>query len=218
MSDAHADLSHRWTREFWDAKYAEKDAIWSGEPNLRLVEHASGLAAGTALDVGCGEGADAIWLAARGWTVTGLDLSQVALDRAAARAAALGPETSGRITWVQGDLLSTAPLPVAAAYDLVTVQFMHVLRTAFDGLYTRLADLVATGGSLLVVAHHPDDLASGARHHDAPDILFPPERVTALLDPAAWEVRVADAPIRTMVRDGEEVTVRDTVVHAVRRG
>lgn len=215
-SGGNDDLARMWTQEFWDAKYAEKDAIWSKEPNPRLVEHAAGLEPGTALDVGSGEGADAIWLASRGWTVTGVDLSQVAIDRAAARAATLAPEVAGRISWVRCDLLTQDP--PGGDYALVSVQFMHVLREAFDGLYTRLAAVVRPGGSLLVVGHHPDDLASGARHHDAPDILFPPERVTALLDPGSWEVRVADAPTRTMVRDGEELLVRDTVVHAVRRG
>jgi SAM-dependent methyltransferase len=215
MSHEH-DTSRMWTQEFWDARYAESDAIWSRNPNPRLVEQASDLAPGNALDVGSGEGADAIWLASRGWTVTGLDLSQVALDRAAARAADLSPDVSGRLTWLRADLLTGDPL--SRDFDLVSAQFMHVPRELFDGLYRRLAAAVRAGGSLLVVGHHPDDLASGARHHDAPDILFPPEQVTGLLDPAEWDVRVADAPVRSMERDGEQVTVRDTVVHAVRRG
>lgn len=215
MKHEHEDVSRMWTREFWDARYAESDAIWSRNPNPRLVEHVSDLAPGTALDVGSGEGTDAIWLASRGWTVTGLDLSQVALDRAAARAAELGPDVADRLTWVRADLMAGAPLP--ADFDLVSAQFMHVPRGVFDELYSRLADAVRPGGSLLVVGHHPDDLASGARHHDHPDLLFPPEQVTALLDPAEWEIRVADAPVRSMEREGEQVAVRDTVVHAVRR-
>ncbi|MCW2766785.1 MAG: tehB [Nocardioides sp.] len=214
MSQEH-DISRMWTQEFWDARYAESDAIWSRDPNPRLVEHASDLSPGNALDVGSGEGTDAIWLASRGWTVTGLDLSQVAIDRAAARAATLAPDVSGRLTWLRADLLAGAPLP--AEFDLVSAQFMHVPRGLFDGLYARLAAAVRPGGSLLVVGHHPDDLASGARHHDAPDILFPPEQVTALLGPRGWEVRVADAPVRLIDRDGEPMTLRDTVVHAVRR-
>ncbi|MCW2796698.1 methyltransferase domain-containing protein [Nocardioides sp.] len=214
MSNEH-DMSRMWTQEFWDARYAESDGIWSRNPNPRLVQHASDLATGEALDVGCGEGTDAIWLAARGWNVTGLDLSQVALDRAAARAADLSPAVSGRLTWLRADLLTGDPLPTD--FDLVSVQFMHVPRELFDGLYRRLAATVRPGGSLLVVGHHPDDLASGARHHDVPDILFPPEQVTAVLDPAEWDVKLADALVRTMERDGEQVSVRDTVVHAARR-
>jgi SAM-dependent methyltransferase len=215
MNHEH-DAALMWTREYWDARYAESDAIWSRNPNPRLIEHASGLTPGTALDVGSGEGADAIWLASGGWTVTGVDLSQVALDRAAARADELDPALAERITWQQADLLAGDPIP--QDLDLVTAQFMHVPRAQFDGLYRRLAAAVRRGGSLLVVGHHPDDLASGARHHDLPDILFPPEQITALLDSAEWDIRVADAPMRTMEREGEPVAVRDTVLHAVRRG
>jgi SAM-dependent methyltransferase len=216
MSHEHDDVSRMWTQEFWDARYAESDAIWSRNPNPHLVQHVSDLKPGNALDVGSGEGTDALWLASRGWAVTGLDLSQVALDRAAARAAELGPEVAGRVRWIRADLLAGDDrLP--ADFDLVSAQFMHVPRSVFDALYANLAGAVRPGGSLLVVGHHPDDLASGARHHDLPDILFPPEQVTALLDPVEWEVVVADAPVRSMEREGEQVTVRDTVVRAVRR-
>src|SRR5258705_2397341 len=67
----------------WDARYSERDGtMWSGRPNGRLVAEADGLTPGRALDVGCGEGADAIWLARRGWTVTAIDISHVAVSPA----------------------------------------------------------------------------------------------------------------------------------------
>lgn len=208
------DTSDLWTQEYWDAKYADSDKLWSGRPNPRLVEHASDLSPGSALDVGSGEGADAIWLASRGWQVTGLDLSQVALDRAAGHAEDAG--VTDRITWQQGDLLAGDPLP--EGLDLVSAQFMHVAPVAFDELYRRLGAAVRPGGSLLVVGHHPDDLDTGLRHPEMPDLLFTPERVVAVLGEETWDVQFAGAPTREAAdRDGRTVTVTDSVVHAVRR-
>lgn len=199
-----------WTAEFWDERYASSDKIWSGQPNRRLVEQTADLVPGTALDVGAGEGADAIWLAQRGWSVTGIDLSQVALDRATTHAAAAGVSATFR----QHDVLLD---PVVGGFDLVTAHFMHVLRPAFDPLYVALAAAVRPGGTLLVVGHHPHDVESGVRTHHGDDLLFDADRVTALLDPADWDVLVADAQSRPQVIDGEERTVTDTVVRAVRK-
>lgn len=207
MSD---DDDRSWTARAWDERYAEKGAIWSGRVNPRLVEQATDLPPGRALDVGCGEGGDAMWLAGRGWRVTGVDLSQVALDRAAARAAEEGLEVELR----RVDLLEE-PVP-GGPYDLVSVFFLHVPRPVFDDLYAALAAAVAPGGSLLVVGHHPDDEHTGVRRPKGEDLLFAPERVTSLLDPAEWDLRVADTPTRSQDLDGEPVTVTDTVVHAVR--
>ena len=94
------------TQEFWDARYASADAIWSGNPNEQLVAQVADLAPSTALEVGAGEGADAIWLAERGWRVTAVDISPVALERAARRAAAAGESTAAKITWQQADILA----------------------------------------------------------------------------------------------------------------
>ncbi|MBM7507422.1 SAM-dependent methyltransferase [Nocardioides salarius] len=205
------DERHQWSARAWDERYAEKGAIWSGRVNPRLVEQAGDLEPGTALDVGCGEGGDALWLAARGWRVTGIDVSQVALDRAAARAAEEGLEVDLR----QVDLLDE-PVP-GGPYDLVSVFFLHVPRPVFDALYAALAATVAPGGSLLVVGHHPDDEHTGVRRPHGEDLLFGPDRVTALLDDTEWELRTAEAPTRSQDLDGRPVTVTDTVVHAVRR-
>src|SRR2546430_12503786 len=117
-------MSSLFTQEFWDERYRSSDRVWSGEPNPRLVERVSDLTPGTALDVGSGEGADAIWLAARGWQVTAIDVSTVALDRAAERAAEAGAEVANRITWQQADVLTWDPAPLQ--FDLVSAQFMHL--------------------------------------------------------------------------------------------
>lgn len=199
-----------WTAEFWDERYSSSERIWSGAPNPHLVDVVGGLVPGSAVDIGCGEGADVLWLAHRGWRATGVDLSQVALDRGAARAAQEGVEA----TWLQADLLAET-LP--EQYDLVSAHFVHVPTQLFAPLYTRLGAAVAPGGSLLVVGHHPHDVETGVRHHHGDDILFTPDRVVGLLDPQHWDVRRADAPTRTQRVEDADVAVTDTVVHAVRR-
>lgn len=197
------------TGEFWDAKYAGRDRVWSGRPNQRLVEQVADLTPGRALDVGCGEGADAIWLAGQGWEVTAVDVSTVALDRTAEHAVEQGVDD--RLEIGVYDVLSGRPRLDRAEFDLVAVSFLHVPRPDFESIYRRVAAMVGPGGRLLVVAHHPDDVASGARRPHGPDLLFPPDQlVDALGDP--WQVEVADAPTRVQESDDGPITVRDTVV------
>jgi 2-polyprenyl-3-methyl-5-hydroxy-6-metoxy-1,4-benzoquinol methylase len=209
----HPDLSELFTQETWDARYAESDRIWSGNPNPRLVEHVADLPPGDALDIGCGEGADAVWLATKGWRVTALDVSEVALERTAAHAREAG--VADRVTPLHHDLMSDGPLP--GEYALVSMQFMHPPPETFDELHRRVGAAVRPGGRLLVVAHHPDDLETGVRQPHGPDLLFTPERVVAVLDPDQWRIAVADAPTREWAREEGTVTVTDTVVLATRR-
>lgn len=212
MSDH--DHAGMFTREFWDERYAASAHVWSGRPNARLVEHAADLQPGTALDVGCGEGADVVWLAQRGWEVTGLDVSQVALDKARRHAEDAG--VADRARWVQADLLAGDPLP--GRFDLVSAFYLHVPPPHFTGVYGALAAAVVPGGALLAVGHHPADAATGLRNPELTRLLFSPERVTEVLDPAEWEIRVADSPTRQATdHDGNPVTLTDTVVLAVRR-
>ena len=138
---------------FWDERYGSIDKLWSGNPNPQLVDQVSDLSPGTALDAGCGEGADAIWLAQRGWRVTAVDFSRVALERGAARALHVGAEVAERITWTHADLATWVP-PVET-FDLVSAHFMHFPREQREPLYRRLAASVAPAGTLLIVAHHP---------------------------------------------------------------
>ncbi|WP_207934780.1 MFS transporter [Actinomadura sp. KC06] len=137
-------------QEFWDARYAEHDHLWSGEPNDMLVQEISDLDPGTALDLGCGEGGDAIWLAKRGWRVTATDISGVALERAARHADHAG--VADRIDFQRHDLGVSFP---EGRYDLVSAAFLHFPKEGLprEPILRAAAAAVAPGGTLLVVGH-----------------------------------------------------------------
>jgi SAM-dependent methyltransferase len=215
VSHSHDDTI-AFTPEFWDDRYRSADQLWSGQPNPQLVAQTADLAPGAALDGGCGEGADAIWLARHGWTVTAVDVSAVALERAAGYAASAGDEIAGRITWQQADLRSWDPGP--QRFDLVSAQFMHLAGAELEAMHVRLAAAVRPGGTLLVVAHHPDDLHANMGRSRRPDMFRSAEQLAASLDPGEWEIRVASAVGRSAIDlDGRPVTIRDTVLRAARR-
>jgi len=200
---------------FWNDRYGRQGNIWSGRPNPQLVAEVSSLAPGTALDVGCGEGADAVWLAGRGWRVTGVDISSVALDRAASHAGTL--ELSGSIAWEHRDLLVWSP--PAGAFDLVSAQFMHLPREDREPLFARLAAAVAPGGTLLLVGHAASDSAAGARRPHGADLFFSAEEVAASLDPSSWKVLVTESRPRPGTGlDGGPITIHDDVMRAQRLG
>lgn len=212
----HAQEEIRFTQEFWDERYRSAERIWSGNPNPHLVATATDLAPGSALDVGSGEGADAIWLASKGWRVTGVDVSAVALERAAERAARVGAEVADRITWQQADVLSWEPAPLQ--FDLVSAQFMHLPNAALEDLHRRLAAAVRRGGTLLVVGHHPSDLETTMGRPNHPELMFTTEQIAATLPAQDWESVTASAPERQAVDpDGQCVTVHDAVLRALRR-
>ncbi len=138
--------------EEWDERYREHDGtMWSGRPNGRLVAEAAELTPGRALDVGCGEGADAIWLATQGWDVMAIDISDVAVARARRAAERAGVE----ITWVSGDVLQTPP--PGGAFDLVSMQYPALPKAAGETSVRALLAAVRPGGVLLAVYHDLDD-------------------------------------------------------------
>jgi SAM-dependent methyltransferase len=210
--EAPAEL---FTAEFWDERYASADSIWSGNPNPQLVELVGTRTSGRALDVGCGEGADASWLASRGFEVTGVDVSVVALERAAERAQAADPESAARITWQPVDVLSWDPAP--EQYDLVSAQFIHLPRADREALHRRLADAVRPGGQLIIVGHHPDDHDTALGRPHFPHLLFTGEEVAAGLDPHEWQIDVGRPAREVTAPDGQPVTIHDAVLNAIRR-
>ena len=211
VSDPAADPT-----SFWEQKYAGTSGIWSGHPNRALVDEASTLAPGRALDLGCGEGADALWLAARGWTVTGLDISATALRRAdeAARRAGL----ADRVRWEVADLADTTNWPDHGPYDLVAACFLQTpLEFPRAQVLRHAAGLVAAGGHLLVVAHAAPPTWADVppeRHDEFPTV----ERELAdLALGGGWRVEVAEERVRAGAGPGgPHGHLRDTVVR-VRR-
>ncbi|MEV0356533.1 class I SAM-dependent methyltransferase [Nocardia sp. NPDC050697] len=212
MHDHHAappaDIS---TREHWDTFYRDRDQVWSGNPNPILVREAGGLTPGTALDLGSGEGGDAIWLAGLGWRVTAVDVSQVALDRAAGHAAAAG--VGERITWAQHDLHTDFP---AGRFDLVSAQFLHS-QTAQpgerDGILRKAAAAVTVGGALVIGSHQgwPSWMDEPPFAHEFPTLEQVQEGL-ALGDD--WQIVTADLIERDAPGpDGQPGTRADSVLH-----
>lgn len=196
----------------WDDRYGVSDQIWSGEPNGTLVAEMADTAPGRALDVGCGEGADAVWLARRGWRVTAVDVSSVALDRGRAAAHDAGVA----IVWLHAGLIE-AELP-SGTFDLVNVQYPALLRTATHAAEGVLLDVVAPGGTLLVV-HHTHDAASleeAKSHGFDPALYVGPMEVAAVLD-ETWQVEVSETRKRSVSTGGGAHHSEDRVLRAHRR-
>nr|WP_283251679.1 methyltransferase domain-containing protein [Aeromicrobium duanguangcaii] len=199
----------------WEQKYGSRDGVWSGHVNAALSQVASELTPGTALDLGAGEGGDALWLAERGWDVTGIDISPTALARAEVAAERAG--LSERVTWVAADLGTWS---CTRRFDLVTASFLQSpVRLDRAGILRTASDRVADGGHLLVIAHaeappwaHDDEHA----HEHVHDVDFPsPADDLAMLDlPAdSWRTVIAEVrDRRAFSPDGDEVVLRDSVL------
>ena len=202
-------------RESYDELYRSTPAVWSGRPNRQLVVEAAHLLPGTALDAGSGEGGDALWLAERGWRVTAVDFSAVALERGAARARERGVEDG--IEWRHEDL--DAWTPPEGRFDLVTAHYLHGTWSDRPGMFAGLAAAVAPGGTLLVVGHLlGEHWGHGEHHAHDPGVLYTAEDVAAPLHPDEWP----DVVTETRERDPEAADrtgnpVPDTVLVARRR-
>lgn len=203
-------MSEEFGKAYWEERYRSGHMrAHHGQVNPHLVAEVEDLVPGRALDAGCGAGADAIWLASRGWQVTGVDIATTALSHARAQAEAAG--VAGRVDWVAADL--TVWMPAEEHFDLVTTHYVHTagLREEF---FRRLGVAVAPGGTLLLVGHQPTD-GDTESHGPAPGEVVTAEEVAAVLDPALWDVVVAEARTRSATgHDGEEITLHDAVLRA----
>jgi SAM-dependent methyltransferase len=202
--------------QFWDGRYGEREQIWSGRPNQVLVDLVGDLAAGQALDLGAGEGADSIWLAERGWRVTALDVSATAIGRARVAAAGRGLR-DGQIDWEVTDLAAWRP---AKGYQLVSAFFLHSpVDFPRAEVLRRAAGSVVPGGHLLIVGHA--EPPPWARDHDDHhrELPTPASELADLeLDGSAWEVLVAEVRGRDATGpDGQSGHLSDSVVFARRR-
>lgn len=221
-------MPQQFDQTFWDDLYRSQPALWSGNPNPHLVTEAGGLSPGEALEIGAGEGADAIWLATGGWRVTAVDISTVALGRAADHADAAGPAVAERIQWLHRDVEGWAP--PKDHFDLVTAHFFHLPSETRRRVFGGLADSTAPGGSLLIVGHCPME---GTQMPE--EYFFSGDDIAALLDPDRWEIVTNSVFPRSHAATGADATTgahiaagthdtpapvhtQDAVLRAVRHG
>jgi SAM-dependent methyltransferase len=201
-------------QEYWEQHYGAHDRVWTGRVNARLAEAVESLPPGRALDLGCGEGADALWLADRGWRVVAVDVSHTALQRAAADALSRGLQR--RIDFQRHDLSDSFP---EGTFDLVAANYLHSpARLNRDHVLRRAAEAVAPGGLLLIVDHGgaPPWASKLAHDHRFPSV---DEVVASLdLDDNAWERLQVESVSRSAVGpDGQPGTVTDNVILFRRR-
>lgn len=217
-------MSHAFDKQYWDDIWSSDrvGTMGNSDPNPHLQKEVAALRPGSALDAGCGAGAEAIWLTSAGWAVTAVDVAAEALTLAERRAAAAG--LPNRVHWVQADLSTWEP---DHTYDLVTTHYAHPAVPQLE-FYRRIATWVAPGGTLLIVGHLHDHHSSGGHDHGAGDHgrtpLSPAEAsvtaaaVTALLDPDVWEIQTAEESQRTVPGSWDRAaTLLDVVVRAIRR-
>lgn len=200
---------------FWDARYGERNRIWSGSANQSLVDVVEWVKPGNALDLGCGEGGDSLWLAENGWMVTGVDISETALARAREESSARGMDDED-VEWVQIDLARDFP---RGTYDLVSACFLaSQIPLPRAEILRQAAAAVAPGGMLVVVSHASAPPWAGNHHHGPRDFPSPEEELAALdLDEASWEITTAETRKREANGpNGERATLEDTVVVALR--
>ncbi len=213
-------MSHSFDKGYWENHWTQADGRFpAGDPNPYLEIEISGLPTGTVLDAGCGEGAEAIWLACAGWQVTAADISSEALSRASRRAAGSGAPGE-RLNWMEADLSSWQP---DRQFDLVTTHYAHPAIPQLD-FYQRISSWVAPGGTLLIVGHlEAPDAANGPEHGHGHRVRPPTDAsvtataVTALLEPAQWDVMTAMEQKRTIGQTAGSHQLSDVVVRATRR-
>lgn len=197
-------MSQPMDRDVWNTRYAERDLIWSAEPNRFLVAEVSDLPPGRAIDIGAGEGRNALWLAEQGWEVTAVDFSNVAIDKGRRIAEHRGLD----LDWVVADLRDY--VPPERSFDLVIEFYIQLASPLREEIWRRAAAAVAPGGTLLVVGHDLANLEHGYGGPQNPIALFTPDDVVETID--GLDVVKADRVDRPV--DGHVAI--DNLVRAVR--
>jgi SAM-dependent methyltransferase len=196
--------------QWWEQHYQGHEAA-RGAPGPHMVAELTGLPVGTALDAGCGTGADAVWLAQQGWEVTAIDISGTAVGQAETFAADQAPDVAARISWLVADLTVWEP---PQQFDLVISQYVHP-GVPFAEFVARLAQLVAPDGTLFVAGH---DHADGHSAAHAPDhASIGPDAVISALSRDLWDVEVSETRTRQVEHGSTEMTMHDLVVKATRK-
>jgi SAM-dependent methyltransferase len=200
----------RFARDDWNARYAGSELLWTAAPNHRFASAVEGLAPGRALDLACGEGRNAVWLAERGWRTTGVDFSDVALAKAERLAASRGVE----VEWVLADVLEYEP--ERGAFDLVAVLYLQLPHEELAEVLRSAAEALAPGGTLVVLGHDATNLTHGHGGPRDPSVLFTPEDVVREL--GGLVVERAETVPRTVSLEEGEASAIDALVRARRPG
>lgn len=195
-------------REDWDRRYAGKELVWTAQPNRLVAAEVAALAPGRALDLACGEGRNAVWLAERGWRVTGIDFSVVALEKARG----LADRRDVAVDWLVADVLDHEL--DARAFDLVLVCYLQLPAGELARALRSAASAVAPGGTLLVLGHDSTNLADGHGGPKDPSVLFTPEDVLGSIGDLV--VERAEKVQRTVALEEGEAVAIDAFVRARR--
>ena len=219
------EMTHDFDEDYWETHWRQVDGHGAEReivPNPYLARETGGLAPGTALDAGCGEGTEAIWLARAGWQVTAVDISAEALSRASERATGMGAPPD-RVEWVKADLGAWEP---GRRFDLVTTHYAHPAMPQLE-FYERISEWVAPRGTLLIVGHvhTPDTIRRGNEqrhdvggHHPPEEASVTAAGVAARLDATQWDLVTAEERTRTLTdRAARAAELTDVVVRATRR-
>src|SRR5579863_2536419 len=190
----------------WDERYSASALVWSEGPNRFVEELAQGLDPGRALDLACGEGRNAIWLARHGWRVSGIDYSKVAIDKAKRLAAQAGVE----VEWFCSDVLTFEA--ATGSYDLVLLSYLQLPVDQMSTVVAKAGRALAPGGTLLVVGHARANLTDGVGGPQDSAVLYEPDDVVSWLGDLV--IRRAEHVTRTVETDGGPRTAIDALVAA----
>jgi SAM-dependent methyltransferase len=198
----------------WDARYAATDLVWTATPNRWVEAELSDLPPGRALDLACGEGRNALWLAGRGWRVTAVDFSGVALAKGRRAAQATGDGRAERIDWIEADLLGYQPEP--GSYDAVVIAYLQLPADERRFVIRRAATALADSGVALVVAHDTANLAGGVGGPPDPAVLYTADDVRSDLTASGIPLRIDRAQQVLRPVEGEPRPAIDVLVRATR--
>ena len=212
MNPSHEHHRPLDSKDDWNERYlADRGAsIWSGHPNGPLIVELGTMTPGKAIDLGCGEGADAIWLATQGWEVTGVDISDIAVSRAETAAQTAGVS----VEWVCADFVENPP--EAGAFDLVTTHYPALLRSERERAIEALTRGVKDGGTLLFVAHQVTDVEAARRHGFEPDDYLDADDIADALGDQ-WKILTHETRERAGGATERSPHANDVVLRAIRR-
>ena len=185
----------------WDEKYQAADRLWSAGPNMFVADRLGNVPAGAGLDLASGEGRNAIWLAERGWEMTAVDFSEVAVER--------GRAVSDRVEWEVADVREWRPDRV---FDLVVIAYLHLVEQEMREVVTRAASWLEGGGELFMIGHDRSNIERGHGGPQVSEILWETDLLRSWIEGmVVVESQVVRRPVDTP--EGSKVA-RDTLVRA----